>query len=108
MKHPFVGHLDAWCEESSYRAEIICFGLVILVGLLRDFSEARWFAILFCFALVFIAELLNTAIENLQRAWHPEGGNDNVRKALDQASAAVSVANFFTTAVVTYALWRPY
>ena len=64
---------------------------VIGVGAYVGLSLERWCLLVLCAALVFTAEMLNTAIEHLARAVtresHPE-----VRDALDVASGAVLVA----------------
>jgi diacylglycerol kinase len=80
---------------------------VVIAGAVLGLAPWRWCGLLCCIALVWVAELLNTALEHLARAVDPEE-NPHVRNALDIGSAAVLVAA--AAAVVGGAmifLWAP-
>jgi diacylglycerol kinase (ATP) len=64
---------------------------VITAGAVLGLQPWQWCAVMFCIALVFVAETINTAIEQLAQAVDP-AFNVRVRDALDISSAAVLLA----------------
>lgn len=86
-----AGWLAAWQHEAAFRLEVVV-GLA-LVGLAALLASSRWQALLLCVPvlLVWIVELLNSAIEAVADALsietHPLLG-----RAKDMGSAAVSLS----------------
>ena len=82
----------ALTNERNFRIHSIVMVLVVLVGVWVHLAPMEWVAILFCIALMFSMELMNTAVESVvnlvcQDEWHPYG-----KAAKDVAAAACLVA----------------
>ncbi|MEO5614412.1 MAG: diacylglycerol kinase family protein [Cypionkella sp.] len=86
-------------EEHNARLHLAAAVLVTALGLGLQFSAAEWAWTLFAVALVFIAELLNTALEHLCDVISP-GPNPAIGKAKDVAAAAVLIAALTACAVL--------
>jgi diacylglycerol kinase len=67
---------------------VACFVLAAAAQL--HVSSLEWCVLVLCITLVFAAELFNTAIEHLAKAWTSEF-NPHIRDSLDIASAAVLI-----------------
>lgn len=85
------GLLDTWRSEAAFRQEALCaVPLLVLIATL-DLSAIARALLLATLGLVFVVELLNTAVEavvdRVGHEWHPLSG-----KAKDAASAAVTVS----------------
>jgi diacylglycerol kinase (ATP) len=85
-------------EQPNFQIHVVIAIVVVAAGLHFMIREAEWIAVLLAMGLVFTAELINTAIENLvdmvspQR--HPLAG-----KIKDIAAGAVLVAGVVAGAV---------
>lgn len=76
-------------------------GAAIAVVALAAFfraSRLEWVALLLCIALVITAEALNTALEELADAVHPDR-HPGIGRAKDTAAAAVLLAAVFAAAI---------
>jgi diacylglycerol kinase len=65
--------------------------LVVIFGFFFGISKTEWVACLLCFGLVFTAEMINTAIENIVDLVSPEF-NKLAANAKDIAAGAVFVS----------------
>src|SRR5436190_6502845 len=83
-----AGLRAAWKTERSFRTEVIGFILVMAWMLWLKPEPIWWFAIAFGAAGILVAELLNTAIEALCDAVHPDK-HPLIKVAKDCGSAAV-------------------
>lgn len=92
------GILDVFRSEMNFKIHVISAVLVIFIGLITHLSEVEWLFILLAIAMVFLAEILNTAIEQLVNYlftdYHPVAG-----KVKDMAAGAVFIASLFALAV---------
>lgn len=87
----------AWRMERSFRTEVIG-AMIVFVALAAKRVEALWWLLaILSTAAILSAELVNTAVEAVCDALHPER-HPLIKVAKDCASAAVLIANF--TAVV--------
>ncbi|MEE2936467.1 MAG: diacylglycerol kinase [Planctomycetota bacterium] len=86
-----AGILHAFKHENSFLVHLPMATAVVLMGLWLQLESWRWVAITFCITLVISAELLNTAIEELVAALHPQH-DVRIGRVLDLASGAVLVA----------------
>lgn len=86
-------------EEHNARLHLAAAVLVTALGLGLQFSAAEWARTLFAVALVFITELLNTALEHLCDVISP-GANPAIGKAKDAAASAVLIAALTACAVL--------
>ncbi len=75
-------------------------GLVITLSCLLRISASEWVAVLFAIALVWVTELINTAIEklmdHLSPALHPA-----VKEIKDMAAGAVLIAAVFAVIIAS-------
>lgn len=85
---------------------LLAVAVVVLAGLCFDITTTEWLICILCFALVFTAEIVNTAIEYLvdhvTPEFHPKAG-----AIKDLAAAAVLVAAGFS-ALVGVMIFYPY
>ena len=79
--------------HSSFWVHLPCAGLVAIAGMLWNLAAWEWAVVGLCVIVVLVAELFNTAMEELAKAVDP-AFNPQIRDALDVASAAVLVAAF--------------
>ncbi|HZP87495.1 MAG TPA: diacylglycerol kinase [Burkholderiales bacterium] len=95
------GLLDAWQTEATFRLQVAAaIGVVGVLVWLRP--SLLWVAVVVVLiGAVLAAELLNTALEHMLDAVHPEH-NELVRVAKDCAAAAVLVLS--TAAAVVFVL----
>ncbi|WP_153555993.1 diacylglycerol kinase [Roseimaritima sediminicola] len=77
--------------HSSFAVHIPVAVLVLAVAAWLKLTSWRWAVLVLCIALVVCLELVNTAIERLVQAVHPER-DERIGHALDLAAAAVLVA----------------
>lgn len=99
LRHAARGLVCALREEHNARLHLVAAGLVTALGLSLHFTAAEWARIVFAVALVFIAELLNTALEHLCDVISP-GPNAAIGKAKDIAAGAVLIAALAACAVL--------
>lgn len=90
-------------EEPNARIHLLAAILVLLTGLIFRLSSIEWLFVFKSIALVFICEIVNTAIENLCDFVSPEK-HELIKKSKDLAAAAVLVAALFAlvTALVIF------
>ena len=81
----------AWEREASFRTEIVM-ALIVLIGMSVLRPEILWWVIVgLTIALVLSAELINTALETVCDALHPDI-HPLIKVAKDCASGAVLVS----------------
>src|SRR5690348_12180285 len=85
-----TGLIAAWRQERSFRTEVVVFVVVLAYLVWLQPAFHWWLALLAAAALVFSAELINTAIENICDALHPDH-HPMIGAAKDCALAAVLV-----------------
>lgn len=73
------------------------------LGLWLPFSATEWIVVWLCIGLVFLTELMNTALENLCDHISPEK-NETIGKVKDLAAAAVLVAAITSVIVASFIL----
>lgn len=78
-------------EESNARIHLLAVVLVNTVGWWYQFTLYEWIAVWMCIALVFVTEILNTALENLCDHISPEK-HENIARIKDLGAAAVLVS----------------
>lgn len=84
-------------DEPNSRFHLFAACLIHLIGFWLRFSIDEWIAIWLCIGFVFVAEIFNTAIENLCDHVSPEK-NFTIGKVKDLTAAGVLIAA--TTSVV--------
>jgi len=105
-QRPFpTGFLDAWRgvravfrSERNFRIHTAIAVVVLMSGFLFRLSALEWVSVIFACGLVFAAEIMNTAVEYLADAVHPEM-DPGIRRAKDAAAGAVLMASVAAAAV---------
>tara|TARA_R110000850_G_scaffold7548_16_gene27411 strand:+ start:1169 stop:1561 length:393 start_codon:yes stop_codon:yes gene_type:complete len=87
----FRGIVSVLRTEWNFRIHLAALIIVIALGFVFDISQGEWLAVITCSALVIIAEVLNTALEYLADAVHPEA-DEGVGRAKDAAAGGVMIA----------------
>lgn len=88
FRDAFRGAWIAYRDNSSYWVHTAAAAAATMVGILLRFDPWRWAVLTLCIFVVFAAETLNTAIEEMAKAVDSTH-NEHVRDALDIGSAAV-------------------
>lgn len=92
--------------EGNARVHLAATILVIALGFGFEVSKFDWVALLAAIGLVWLAELLNTALENLCDFVAPER-SDAVKRVKDVAAAGVLVAALVAAGIGALVFW-PY
>jgi len=103
FKYAINGLSHLFKDEPNARIHLGAAILVVLAGLLLDLDEVEWLWISVSIASVFIAELINTAIENLADAITLQR-NNKIKKAKDMGAAAVLISALFSIGVAVIIL----
>ncbi|MFC3197230.1 diacylglycerol kinase family protein [Parapedobacter deserti] len=92
FSNAFRGIVASYHTERNMKVHLVLGLLAVTLGVWMDLRASEWRWIGLCIALVFIAELANTAIETLVDLVSP---NDHplAKKAKDAAAGAVLVAS---------------
>ena len=104
--HAFRGIWTLFREEPNARIHLVANVCAVGLGLYLGISRMEWVAILGVIALVFSAELINTAIEQLADVVSPEF-HPKIKLAKDVAAAAVLVLAMYSVAVACF-VFLPY
>ena len=86
----FAGLAHLVRTQNNVRVHLLAVIAVIAAGFGFQISSSEWFAIILCIAMVLSAEALNTGLELLADAVHPQQ-HPLVGKAKDCAAAAVLI-----------------
>jgi diacylglycerol kinase len=90
--HALHGLKHALIHEQNFAIEIFCAVFVIAFSFLFDISKLEWFVVIINIGLVLMAELFNTAIENLCNMIHKEK-HPTIKIVKDVAAGAVVVTS---------------
>lgn len=88
FKYAFEGLRTLWIDEPNARIHLAIGLLTIGAGTYFDLDTLEWVAIVFSIGIVFTAEALNSAIENVCDGMTMEH-NPFIKKAKDLGAAAV-------------------
>ncbi|MFO7620165.1 MAG: diacylglycerol kinase family protein [Bacteroidales bacterium] len=84
--------------EHNSRIHLLAALAVIAAGIVLKISMPEWCLIIIVTGLVFMAELLNTALEEMSDVIDPEW-NEKIRKVKDYAAAAVLISSIVSAVV---------
>lgn len=96
------GVLWIWMSEPNFRVHCVALVLATIFGFTLKISLPEWIAVIICSGMVLGAEAVNSAIEVLADATHPEP-DPLVGQAKDAAAGAVllvAVAAFAVGAII--------
>ena len=98
FRYAFQGIRQLFRSEPNALIHLIATIIVIATGFYFDLSSAEWLWIVLAIALVFTAELFNSALEYLSDVVSP-GYNEKIKHAKDLAAGAVLVTSIFAVVV---------
>lgn len=86
------GIIKVFKDESSFRYQFMVFVLAIILSIFFEISASQWILIIICAMIVFVLEIMNTAIENIIDLISPDF---NVKAGMikDISAGAVLVAS---------------
>jgi len=91
FKFAWRGILAHFGSQTNARVQLGVALLVVVAGFVCQVEALEWCALILCIAIVFTAEGLNTALETLADALHPEQ-DPLVGRAKDLAAGAVLIS----------------
>jgi diacylglycerol kinase len=59
------GFSAVWKEERNFRIESVIAALVIIAAFVREFTPVQWLFLIIAIALVLLAEIINTVVEDI-------------------------------------------
>jgi len=100
FKNAFRGVFVFFTNYGGTHAKIHLAATIIVVGMgiYFDINSTQWVALSLAIGLVFIAEMINSAIEQLVDLVHP-GWNEKAGAIKDMAAGAVLIASFVALAI---------
>lgn len=104
--HAINGLGFAFKTQGNTRVHLLATIVVIILGIAVEITRFEWMAIAAAIALVWMAELFNTAFEYLCDIVHPDV-SEKVKRAKDTAAAAVLVAAI-AAAIIGGFVFLPY
>ena len=96
----------AFTSEISFVVHGVAAAAVVAIAWGLGLESWRWAVLVLCIAAVVAAELVNTAIEGLAAALHPQR-DERVGRALDAAAGSVLVVAVGAAVVGLIVLWNP-
>jgi diacylglycerol kinase len=95
LKRSFTNAFHGICwvlrTEWNFRIHLGMCASAVMLGFVFGISLFEWLALILCSALVIVSEVLNTALEYLADAVHPEV-DSRVGRSKDAAAAGVMIA----------------
>lgn len=61
-----------WLEERNFRIEVVIGMVAVALGIYRDFADWQWILLVIIIAFVLMAEIVNTAIEDICNKIEPK------------------------------------
>jgi len=88
LRHASHGLAVGFREEANIRRQVLLLLLVILLGVYFNITPFQWVVIVVLAVFVLTLELVNSAIEALADAFHPDY-SEHIERAKDLSAAAV-------------------
>lgn len=92
FKYAFSGLFAIFKREHNVRIHFIAAILAIALGIVLKISRVEWTVLIIAIGLVFITELINSAIEELSD-FVSSDHNEHIKRVKDYSAAAVLVAS---------------
>lgn len=100
LRFAVAGIREGWRRERSFRTHVMFGGLAAVALLVLRPSPIWWAIIALVVALVWAAELVNSALEALVDHLHP-GEHDEIRVVKDMAAAAVLILSIASLVIAS-------
>lgn len=104
FSHAFAGLKVLLKEEHNARIHLFATVLVLVAGFMYSISIVEWVAVLMAITLVFISEIINSAIEEICDFICPQQ-NDGIKKIKDLAAAAVLFSAVVAVVIGVLVFW---
>ena len=91
FKYAFSGLGSLIKHEHNARLHLLAALLIIAMGFIMDISRVEWMILVIIIAMVFITEILNSAVESLADYVSPEY-SEIIKRVKDYCAAAVLIA----------------
>jgi len=88
----FKGLKILFNEEHNSRIHLIATICVLVASIMLKISAIEWIVIIYAIGLVFVVEIINSAIENIADFVSPEK-NETIKKIKDLAAAGVLISS---------------
>lgn len=98
FSHAFRGFVSFFSLEQNSFIHLAAAAAVVLAGWWNHITPFEWLWLLGCIALVFITEMINSAIEQLCNLVEPNQ-NPTIKIVKDISAAAVLLASIFAVVV---------
>ncbi len=95
FSNALAGIVETYRSERNFKIHVVVALAAVSIGAWIDMTPSEWRWILLCIAMVFIMEMLNTAIEALVDLVSPDK-HPLAKKAKDVAAGAVLIAAVFS------------
>jgi diacylglycerol kinase (ATP) len=105
LGYAWRGMRVVFAEERNMRVHGVIAVFVIALGFCYRITAAEWIAVLLCVGLVFVLEIINTAIENLVNLVQPQY-DPLAGKVKDIAAASVLVAAIVAVVIGGVIFWK--
>ncbi len=92
FRYAFSGIRNLLLYEHNSRIHLLLAILAVILGIVLHISLWKWAVLAMAIATVFIAEIFNSAIENLADVVSP-GYHEKIKKVKDYCAAAVLLAS---------------
>ncbi len=99
--YAFNGIKILFAEEHNSRIHLIAAFIAIVASIYFKISTLEWIAVLFAITLVFLAEIINSAVESLCDFVSPSK-NETIGKVKDLSAAGVLVCATTALAVAAF------
>lgn len=106
FRYAFKGIWHLFREEHNSWIHLTITILVIMAGIFFKLSVQEWMFIIFAIGFVFVAEIFNSAVENLGDAFTKEE-NNKIGKAKDLAAAGV-LLSAIVSAIIGLIIFIPH
>jgi len=106
FKYAFAGICRLLATQRNAQVQLAAAVMVVGAGFYFGITQQEWITITLCIVLVLAAEGINTAVENLADALHPEQ-HPLIGKAKDVAAGAVLLIAI-GAAIVGVIIFLPY
>ncbi len=105
FKYAFSGLWSLIKHEHNARLQLVAALLAIAMGFILAISPVEWMILVLIIAMVFITEILNSAIESLSDYVSPEY-SEIIKRVKDYCAAAVLIAAI-TSVIVGLIIFLP-
>jgi diacylglycerol kinase len=98
FKFAFNGLCLLLKNEHNSRIHLLAAIIAVVMGIILKINKIEWSLLVIVIGIVFLSELLNSALESLSDIINPEW-NENIRKAKNYAAAAVLISAIISVIV---------